>query len=221
VGAASSTKTLAEHWDGMRWRVVPSPSPGSFGDQLLSVAAASSTDAWAVGRVSTTQFGDRALVEHWDGARWRVVPTPTIGIASELRGVSVVSTRDIWAVGLYYVPSEAGTLTLTLTEHWDGHAWRVVPSPSPTQDDLLDSVSVLSSHDVWAVGRDAGENLAVHWDGSSWSTVPTPFRPGTIGFLWAVSADSHAGVWAAGVDINTTNYTDHTVVMHDCALPRR
>jgi len=43
-------KTLVEHWDGSAWSVVPSPSPDMFtDDSLLSVAARSSQEVWAVG----------------------------------------------------------------------------------------------------------------------------------------------------------------------------
>ncbi|MGH2496435.1 MAG: hypothetical protein ACRDIV_17185 [Ktedonobacteraceae bacterium] len=41
--------TLTEQWNGTRWSVVQSPSPGSFNIQLLGVAAVSANDVWAVG----------------------------------------------------------------------------------------------------------------------------------------------------------------------------
>jgi hypothetical protein len=42
-------QNLAEHWDGSAWTAVPFPQPGSDANDLTDVAAASSTDAWAVG----------------------------------------------------------------------------------------------------------------------------------------------------------------------------
>ncbi|HEX9311780.1 MAG TPA: hypothetical protein VGA30_02995, partial [Actinomycetota bacterium] len=43
------------------------------------------------------------------------------------------SSSDVWAVG------DSGSLTLS--EHWDGSAWSIVPSANPG--------------DLWAVGFDA------------------------------------------------------------------
>jgi hypothetical protein len=39
---------LILHWDGTKWANVPSPHPGSTND-LFAVAAASASNAWAVG----------------------------------------------------------------------------------------------------------------------------------------------------------------------------
>ncbi|HLJ35255.1 MAG TPA: hypothetical protein VKU38_16500 [Ktedonobacteraceae bacterium] len=53
-------QTLTERWNGKQWSVVASPSPGSFNTQLLSVAAASTTDVWAVGVADSN-----TLTEHY------------------------------------------------------------------------------------------------------------------------------------------------------------
>ncbi len=39
-----------------------------------------------------------------------------------------MSVNDVWAVGEYI---DFGSFH-TLTEHWNGTVWSVVPSPSPT-----------------------------------------------------------------------------------------
>src|SRR5689334_7239646 len=46
--------TLAEHWDGTRWSIVPSPNPAgkSQPNQLFGVAVVSSDDVWAVGQIT-------------------------------------------------------------------------------------------------------------------------------------------------------------------------
>jgi hypothetical protein len=58
-------KTLIEHWDGFRWRVVASPSP-LHRCQLTSVSAIGARDAWAVGN---DNFWHVVSV-HWNGHRW-------------------------------------------------------------------------------------------------------------------------------------------------------
>jgi RHS repeat-associated protein len=62
------------------------------------------------------------------------VPTPSLGASSELDSVSVQSTTNAWAAGTYTDPS--GNLSL-LIEHWDGTAWRIVPSAQPPLDDPM------------------------------------------------------------------------------------
>src|SRR5689334_3789544 len=56
------------------------------------------------------------------GLAWQIVPTSN---ATALYGVAAVTATDVWAVGQDYT---AGSLTLTM--HWNGSAWSVVPSPN-------------------------------------------------------------------------------------------
>jgi hypothetical protein len=53
-------QTLTEQWNGTKWSVVKSPSPGSFNTQLLGVAAVSATNVWAVGVADSN-----TLTEHY------------------------------------------------------------------------------------------------------------------------------------------------------------
>jgi hypothetical protein len=56
-------QTMTEHWNGTQWKVVPSPSPGSGGSYVGSVAAISAKDVWTVG--SSGWPGTETLTEHW------------------------------------------------------------------------------------------------------------------------------------------------------------
>src|SRR5437870_1615133 len=56
------------------WSVVDSPNPSADGNNdLIAVAARAPDDVWAVGAYHIPDV-DMTLVEHWDGATWRVVP---------------------------------------------------------------------------------------------------------------------------------------------------
>jgi hypothetical protein len=80
---------------------------------LESVAAAPKSDAWAVG----------SLIEHWNGTKWEVVPSPSPSPHPDaLQGVAVLSRAYAWAVG--YRGNK------TLIERWNGTAWTVQPSPN-------------------------------------------------------------------------------------------
>src|SRR5438128_2687046 len=66
ANAAGVYRTLAEHWNGYGWSIVPTPNVGAGNNFLLSVAAIASNDAWAVGasRQSSTSLA-QTLIEHW------------------------------------------------------------------------------------------------------------------------------------------------------------
>ena len=112
VGVAKTARglrTLTEHWDGTRWTVVPSPNPASAARGrfaiLLAVTATSSTDVWAAGyRGRTGSNISRTLIEHWDGRRWTIIPSPNTrapnGVVNNiLFSISSARKDDVWAVG--------------------------------------------------------------------------------------------------------------------------
>ena len=192
--------TLVEQWDGTSWSVVASPSPGGS-DSLASVSATGADDVWAVGETGASGLGPfSTLVEHWDGAGWSVVVSPSPGDSSSLSGVAALSGSDAWAVG----SMTSGGVQQALVEHWDGTSWNVVASPALAGSGLA-SVSPLWENDVWAVGDTAAggvfTTLTEHWDGTSWTVVPSP-SPGTLSVLLGVSAVRTGNVWAVG-DANT------------------
>ena len=65
---------------------------------------------------------------------------------------------------------------------------------------VLNSVTVISSSNVWAVGAlgsgNSG-NFIEHWDGTSWSVVAAP-NNSTNGALLSVSGTSANDIWAVG-----------------------
>ncbi|MBF6613981.1 MAG: S-layer homology domain-containing protein, partial [Chloroflexi bacterium] len=118
-------QTLALHWDGTAWNVVPTPN-GRGPNYLFGIAAVSANDVWAVGQNGVPPE-ERTLAMHWDGTRWSVDPSPSVGLqANELLGVAVVSTNDLWAVG-HYVSTSAD---YTLIERYNDPC--VTPTPSAT-----------------------------------------------------------------------------------------
>jgi hypothetical protein len=99
-----SYQTLIEHWNGRTWKIVPSPTPDGD-DQLFSGAAVSARNAWAVGMTYPSYCSNGGpscgtLIEHWNGRRWSVVPSPNppAYYLNALWGV-VSFYRNAWAVG--------------------------------------------------------------------------------------------------------------------------
>jgi hypothetical protein len=162
-GTALTGKTLTMHYDGTAWTVVPSPSPSGgttlnpLRTVLNSVTAISPTDVWAVGNTFTTDgtnLPDKVVSMHWNGTAWRLVSTANPGTNAVLTGVSARSATDVWAVGYHDDRSGSIPIRVTVTEHWTGSSWTVVPSPNGTSGDTsLFGVSVTpGTGPVWAVG---------------------------------------------------------------------
>jgi hypothetical protein len=123
--------TLVEHWDGRRWTMFPAPSPGQVISFLYGVAVLSATNAWAVGEYSLSGGGGLALVLHWNGSCWALVPAPSPGaISNHLIRVAVSGTSDAWAVG--HTWNGNGYPINTLAEHYVGPCPDPPGCPSPT-----------------------------------------------------------------------------------------
>jgi hypothetical protein len=163
--------TLIERWEGSDWEIVQSPNAHN-GSELNGVAAVSADGAWAVGNtLNVNNIQDGTLIEHWNGARWRVVRSPSPGIAPGLEAVATVSATNAWAVG--GTTRENGECA-SLIEHWNGTKWKVV---HPPDGGCLADVSARSATDVWAVGSGrlgAPNGTIMHWDGSAWTIVSDP-----------------------------------------------
>jgi hypothetical protein len=209
-------RPLIEHNTGSGWRSVAVPSVGAAGGDLRAIAAVSARDIWAVGWA-----GDKPLALHYDGTRWRVVPTapnpPGEQPGGRLRAVAAVSSKDVWAVGDRPTSDGPGVLV----QHWDGHRWTFVPAPSqqPTDFNALLGLAVVSARDIWAVGSrgdDFDEPMVQHWDGKAWRVVNVPEKPQVdpgdpknVG-LNAVAAVSARNVWAVGEAGTIEHYDGHS-----------
>jgi hypothetical protein len=101
--------TLIEHWDRMRWKVMPSPDPGTSGNHLSGVAALDRDDVWVVGQRNDATASDHELIAHWDGSDWSILRTPDHGTASaDLFAVTPDGRDGVWVVGETLDPVAGG-----------------------------------------------------------------------------------------------------------------
>lgn len=196
----TQSQGLALHWNGRRWSVVPTPST-TLGNALVGITAIATNNVWAVGT-----NGNATLVEHWDGSQWSIVPSRNVPGAEEqiLKGVTAVAANDIWAVGS--VEPQSGP-TRTLTEHWDGSQWSIVPSPNPgALNNVLNGTTAIATNNVWAVGYGDGApafgTLTEQWNGSQWQVIPSADASGQFNILTAVNAPAADNIWTVGYTQN-------------------
>ena len=213
VSTSTVGKPLAEHWNGTSWAIVASPSPSGSNDaSLAGVSCAAPTNCVAVGLAiasSTKHTTPQTLTERWNGTDWSIVPSPNpTGVTALpiLTDVSCATTTDCTSVGLSttFNTTTLAIRTLTLTEHWNGTTWSIVPSPNPSKtQSLLTGVSCTSTTDCNAVGDNqtaaTTNTLIEHWDGSTWATVTTPNPPGaSSAALSGVSCPTATSCYAVG-----------------------
>src|SRR5262249_52049070 len=211
------TDPLTAHWDGTSWSIVPTPDVrGGSKSSLFGVAHLGGGNAWAVGRSETA----RTLIEHWGGSAWSIVPAPDPVVpagmtltSSSLSAISARSANDIWAVGSFSAAKGTQSNSFTLTMHWNGSAWKIVPSPNPGTPSAINGVRrpgsavvVISPPGAWAVGTRHGtvpgfmapdKRLARHRRGRAGSPTARPTQGGG-GPLGAGPASSPTSVWAGG-----------------------
>ena len=218
------------------WNFIASPASSEGASRLNAVTAPGAADAWAVGTIYTTaQLNGivyditKSLTLHWNGAAWSIVPSPNPSTVPEqnlLVAIAAVAPQDVWAVGLRNdTEGTGGPVAQTLTMHWNGSTWTVVPSPhivlaSLSGGSAFFALSPLASSDIWAVGMRAMSSpdpdeapLTAHWDGSSWNTIPAPFVGNRINRLQGVSARTPGDVWAVGTWRSSTT-TFHILIEH-------
>jgi hypothetical protein len=171
--------TLAERWNGNKWSIKPTLTPGGTNGSLDSVSCPSAKACIAVGEYETTGGSFVVLAERWNGKKWsRLHPSnPPGATGSGFNGISCRSTQACTAVGDY----SNGTVDQSLIEHWNGKAWSIKPSPNPTGAirSQLNAVACTSASACFAVGTSTDSSpvsrtLTERWNGKKWSIKPSP-----------------------------------------------
>jgi hypothetical protein len=204
-------RPLVLHWNGHKWSIVPSPGKGPT-SELNDVTAVGPRNAWAVGYYVPSGGGHiRTLIEHWNGNKWVVVPSPNpIGNGDNfLKGVDAVSGSDIWAVGANGRPGNK-----TIIEHWNGNKWVTVAGAPLGNGGDLNDVSAISHANVVAVGHSgitgSTQALVERWNGHSWAKE-TVSGSVTGADLLGVSTPGTNAQWAAGTRTGTASLQTLTV----------
>ncbi len=206
VGSSGAgAKPLVLHSNGNKWSIVPSVDKGST-IELYDITVVNAKNAWAVGYYLPSGGGhNRTLIEHWNGTKWTVVPSPNpiSGADNFLKGVDADSATDIWAVGSNGRPGNK-----TIIEHYDGSSWKSVQGASLQFGGDLQDVSMISATNVTAVGSrgtsSSDDALIEHFDGQDWTRENVPSGATNGAVLRGVSTYSTVDQWAVGSRTGTS-----------------
>lgn len=167
-------ETLAMHWNGKAWSIVPSPNPGSYSNSLRALSIVGKNDIWAVGDAGIGSPNHKTLAIHWDGSAWSVVPSADPSTTdSRLMAVVALSKDDVWSTGQYSAPTFTypGGTPFTMMQHWDGTSWKVAVPGKRSIGALFSTLVVGAPDNIWALGSGMA---SAHWDGREWTELPRP-----------------------------------------------
>jgi hypothetical protein len=206
VNASGTWVTMAERWDGIRWRIQPTPNPaGARSAGLFGVDCTGPSACTAVGAVvdSASDPVGPTLAERWNGTKWRIQPTPNPSSpgSGALTWVACPSPSACTAVGASVDTS--GNALATLAERWNGTRWSIQPTPNPAgvQGVRLAGVACTSPSACTAVGGSFGTaSLAERWNETKWVIQASPNPPGPIYdlMLWSVTCSRPLHCMAVG-----------------------
>jgi len=187
------------------WSLIPGPKSGTNGNELDGVAVVSAGDVWAVGNYfNSTLNSSQTLVEHWNGSKWQVVPSPNASTGfSGLTGVAADLSGSVWAVGESTNPAQGNNQTLV--EHWNGSKWQIVSSPNASSSDNgLNGVAADLSGGLWAVGGyfdttySHEQTLIERWHSGTWQMASSPNTGTGDNDLNGVAVEFSGNAWAVG-----------------------
>jgi hypothetical protein len=208
--------TLAEHWDGSAWTVVPTADAGSSGNQLYAVTAVSSTQVFATGQQSGTSFPSTMLVEQWNGKAWSALSTPSdpggsdlpLGATATSSSVSVVGDRE---------SSKAPYTTFVAAGAPNNVGIVSTPNVGQGENDLF-AATTGADGSTWAAGWEIDPSSLVHSTlieqgvNGTWSVVPSPNTGTGDNGLAGIGSVPGGGMWAVGVSSSNGNFS--TLIMY-------
>ncbi len=203
-GKNGQFETLAEHWDGSSWAIVPTSDPGSSGNHLYAVDAVNPDNVWAAGMQLNGDSPDQGLVEHWDGTRWSVVsmPAPASADLVMLDGISATASQ-VWVDGEADSPEGGGQ---PFVAGYQNGRWTIPQLPAvPDGANWTNLWGIqVAAGSVWAVGTyvdpatDNNNTLVLKGTSGTWSINPAP-NPGSGSNILGGITSVDGQLWAAGV----------------------
>lgn len=196
---------LAEIWNGSTWTIAKTAvpkSPAPRPDAMLYGASCPEVGSCVAVGGYTGSGGLMTPVVESGGSSFTIATnSPPAKVSSQLSAVSCSSSSTCTAVG--YVMNSPGSKAFNFAEDLTAFGWKVetIP-PGTTTDNLLQSVSCVSSSACVAVGYAGSAAVAISlasWNGKAWSLAKlSPPAHSTTSNLGSVSCLSASSCTVAG-----------------------
>jgi hypothetical protein len=204
--------SLAEHWNGTVWAIMPMPRVTVLGSAagasraavagtnpaLSGVSCVGASNCLAVGST-----GFVSLVERWNGTKWTVVARPP---GRGLTRVLCTGVSDCIAVGWTTASLVPPFSPVSGVYHWNGSAWTMMATPSPAGQIIagFSDIACVSRSNCTVVGNSGSGSdvnpLAEHWNGAAWTLMSTPSPPSLSGSSFSgVACSSPSNCSAVGI----------------------
>lgn len=136
IGTAT-TGGLVLHWNGHKWKTAKLPK-GKGTIEPSQVSTSGPSNVWFLSESSGI------VTVHWNGHKFSVIPVaiPKLGNVTYL---ATGSPKNTWLAGFVSVTKGVSTREETLTEHFNGHKWVRVSSPSPIYNSSIGSIAAEGS----------------------------------------------------------------------------
>jgi hypothetical protein len=183
-GSTARVRPPSEVWNGHRWREVLMQGVQNGSPGLETVSCSSASACTAAGEDSGYSSGDTfsnpALIERWNGNRWRIQASAVE--EDQIEGVSCPSRFNCTAVGAVY-RGRHDQQSVEVVETWHGSTWRRLAGVS-RQHAALYAVSCDSASCVAVGAQDLpvlnhgfnflGRTLVQVGSAATWAMQPTP-----------------------------------------------
>ena len=153
---------------------------------------------------------------------WTLVPSQNPSTSTNVNASAAVTSKNVWMVGSFVNHGNSGPFLQTLTENWNGIAWKVVTSPNPGAGyNALLAVSNAPGGKLWAVGYLSNttngprvdQTLIEYWNDKTWQVVPSPNVGPNNNDLYGVVAISSTDAWAVGSYVSTEPFNPRRVLI--------
>jgi hypothetical protein len=161
--------TLAELWNGKRWRIIA--SPGGPRTMFNAVSCVTATDCMVIGAAQENDDTGpvHLIAELWNGRTWHLTHPPgTFSPALWSGGglgpsdISCPTANSCMAVGSHK--------RLDVALSWNGRTWRSIKVAGPGG---LTLVSCAAPGNCLAIGKPGIRTLAKAWNGRTWRVIRT------------------------------------------------
>ncbi len=204
VGNKAGSTFVLTHWNSpteLAWTSTSFTNASNV--NLNSVDMLSNAEGWMVGDVSGTNF----MFIHLLGASLTVLPVAGSCAGQHLLGVSAVSSKEAWAVGVRFrvTNCNAGNFSYTVLR-WNGSTWVELTSATSPSIPVSGASGVISNLNAVHVIDPNGDGLGnfgfavgdtgtiLQYNGSTWTKIPSPTTKNLLS-VYVVSANE---AWAVG-----------------------